>query len=170
MPKAKTLQIAKAGLTSIVGSAGEYLVMGELLRRGTLAGLAPRNAPGFDVLASDGHRTVHVRVKTKLSGKNWQWNAQSGKWFAPVFRNRARNDYSILVDLRQRDVASFFVVKTSKLEKWLQESHRRWLRRPGKRGQRHAADNKKRILDESTALKKIRRNNWGVLRLEFRIE
>jgi len=171
MPEAKKIQIAKAGLASIVGSAGEYLVMGELLRRGVLAGLAPRNAPGFDVLASDGHRAVHLRVKTKLSGGDWQWNAQSGKWNAPVFRRRARNDYSVLVDLKHREVVSFFIVKTDKLEKWLQHSHRKWLHKRGTQGQKHAPDNKKRILHESSPhLKELWRNDWGVLRLKFPIE
>ena len=49
------------------GNAGEYFVMGELLRRGYDAQLADRNTKGYDLLvgrASDGRDMRRVQVKT----------------------------------------------------------------------------------------------------------
>ncbi|MDX1411893.1 MAG: hypothetical protein R3351_07020, partial [Nitrospirales bacterium] len=55
----------KAGFGALIGNAGEHYVMAELLKRGYIAALAPRNAPGFDILATNGDKTVKIRVKTK---------------------------------------------------------------------------------------------------------
>ena len=40
----------KEGKGTTIGNAGEYLVVGELLKRGVVAVPAPRNNPGFDVV------------------------------------------------------------------------------------------------------------------------
>jgi len=55
----------KAGEGPLIGNAGEYYVVAELLKRGIVAALAPRNAPSFDILTTRGNRTVKIRVKTK---------------------------------------------------------------------------------------------------------
>jgi hypothetical protein len=39
----------KSGEGTLISNAGEYYVVAELLRRGIIASLAPRNAPAFDV-------------------------------------------------------------------------------------------------------------------------
>jgi hypothetical protein len=44
----------KAGEGVLIGNAGEYYVVAELLKRGIIAALAPRNAPSFDILATKG--------------------------------------------------------------------------------------------------------------------
>ncbi|HLN97501.1 MAG TPA: hypothetical protein VK208_03370 [Pyrinomonadaceae bacterium] len=47
------------------GHAGEYLVMGELLRRGFDAQLADRNTKGYDLVAGlEGNNLKRVQVKT----------------------------------------------------------------------------------------------------------
>ncbi len=48
------------------GNAGEYLVLGELLRRGFDAQLADRNTKGYDVLAAlhDQEQFRRIQVKT----------------------------------------------------------------------------------------------------------
>ena len=64
----------KAGLGSLIGNAGEYYVVAELLKRGVIAALAPRNSPAFDILATKNARTVRIRVKTKTEKYDvWQW-------------------------------------------------------------------------------------------------
>ena len=53
------------------GNAGEYFVMGELLRRGYDAQLADRNTKGYDLLvgrAGDGRDMRRVQVKTVRGG------------------------------------------------------------------------------------------------------
>jgi len=67
----------KSGRGTLVGNAGEYFVVAELLKRGKVASLAPRNTPAFDILATDGSRTVRIRVKTKSEEyTDWQWMAK----------------------------------------------------------------------------------------------
>ena len=165
------LGIARRGLAPVVGNAGEYLVAGELLRRGVLAALTPKNSPGFDILATDRKKTVSIRVKTKLGASAWQWNAQSGDWRAKVFKERTREDFTILVDLARIDEApSFYVVPTRKLEKYLQKKHKEWVETPGTRVKKRSLENKRRMLFEhSRFFKRIARNNWRDLGLRFSI-
>jgi hypothetical protein len=54
-----------AGEGALIGGAGEFYVMAELLKRGVIAGLTPRNDRSFDILATKFNRTIKVRVKTK---------------------------------------------------------------------------------------------------------
>ena len=66
--------MVKRGLGTVIGNAGEYLVVGELLRRGLVAAPAPRNTPGFDVLATNGRKSTNLRVKTKTdAADSWVW-------------------------------------------------------------------------------------------------
>ena len=48
----------------MIGNAGEYFVMGELLRRGCDAQLADRNTKGYDLLVVGRHSSEKVEVKT----------------------------------------------------------------------------------------------------------
>ncbi|MDQ5819978.1 MAG: aspartate ammonia-lyase, partial [Actinomycetota bacterium] len=54
--------------TGLVGAAGEYYVAAELSRRGWLATVTIKNAPGTDVLAQHGdQRELAVSIQTKTS-------------------------------------------------------------------------------------------------------
>jgi hypothetical protein len=70
----------KVGEGTLIGNAGEYYVVAELLRRGIIAALAPRNAPAFDVLATKGKITVRIRVKTT----GWHYVTKKN---GSIFRN-----------------------------------------------------------------------------------
>jgi hypothetical protein len=61
----------KSGIPT--GNAGEYFVMGELLRRGFDAQLADRNTKGYDILVgrSDEATMRKVQVKTARSSSWW---------------------------------------------------------------------------------------------------
>jgi len=50
------------------GVAGEYLVAGELSRRGYIASITLRNSKGVDILASNENasKTVGIQVKTNI--------------------------------------------------------------------------------------------------------
>ena len=39
--------------TSLLGAAGEYYVMSELLQRGYIAALAPQGVPNVDIVVTD---------------------------------------------------------------------------------------------------------------------
>src|SRR5712692_460371 len=100
----------KAGEGNLIGNAGEYYVVAELLKRGVVAAPAPRNAPGVDVLATRNGRTAIIRVKTKSQEYPiWQWQAKKD---GTIFRNLAeKDDFTVLVDLAMdnRDL-KFYIV------------------------------------------------------------
>ena len=156
----------KAGLGTVVGNAGEYLVVGELLRRGLIAALAPRNAPGVDVLVTNGRMSVNVRVKTKTDAANsWVWIRSKGEK-GVIFKNLiGRGDFTVLVDLHDPDhLPEFYVLPTSELDALLREDFDKWLHQPGKRGKPHNPDNPMHRYgysrDQRELLEKKYRNGW----------
>src|SRR5260370_14448010 len=105
----------KAGKSSIIGAAGEYFVRAELLERGWLAGLTPRGARDFDIVATKGDTTIHVRVKTKTAAsKIFRWNRLTdGKVFRAPIRE---SDFCVLVDIGG-DAPEYYVTPTRPLAK-----------------------------------------------------
>ncbi|HXA22591.1 MAG TPA: hypothetical protein VNW90_09840 [Acetobacteraceae bacterium] len=82
------------------GNAGEYFVMGELLRRGFDAQLAGRNTKGYDLLVGRPGGTAplrQVQVKTVREG--------SGNWFVNVvdFESELLNGATVYVHLGKLD-------------------------------------------------------------------
>lgn len=78
------------------GHAGEYFVMGELLRRGFDAQLADRNTKGYDLLVgSMGREMRRVQVKT----------VRSQPWYARLdsFKGKNRNQVTVYVLLGRLD-------------------------------------------------------------------
>ena len=138
----------KAGEGSLVGNAGEFYVVAELLKRGVVAALAPRNAPSFDILATKGNQTVRIRVKTKSQEyTDWQWMAKKD---GSIFRDLSKDgDFTILVDLAMeaKDL-KFYILQTTQVDSWLEEDHKKWLKTPGKKGRPHDPTNKKRNLNQ----------------------
>ncbi len=53
------------------GTAGEYLVAGELNKRGIIASLTLKNTRGTDILASnyDASKSVNIQVKSTIWGE-----------------------------------------------------------------------------------------------------
>ncbi len=99
----------KAGEGTLIGNAGEYYVVAELLKRGVVAALAPRNAPGFDILATLDGQTVKIRVKTKSQAYGiWQWSAKKD---GTIFRYLSKtSDFTVLVNLtRKTKDLEFFI-------------------------------------------------------------
>jgi hypothetical protein len=133
----------KAGEGSLIGNAGEYYVMAELLKRGVIAALVPRNAPAFDILASKADQTVRIRVKTKTEEyPDWQWVAKED---GSIFRRLSQvGDFVVLVNLTEETRnLSFYILPTPLVDKWLKEDHERWLRTPGRGGRPHSSSNRK---------------------------
>ncbi len=115
----------KAGKSTLIGAAGEYFVMAELLRQGWIAGLTPRGTPDFDIVATKDGLAIHVRVKTKTAdSKLFRWNLrQDGRVFrAPI----GQDDFCVLVDIG--GVApEYYAIPTALVEDKLQEIRRNWL-------------------------------------------
>ena len=155
----------KAGLGALIGNAGEHYVMAELLKRGIIAALAPRNAPGFDIFASKGNKTARIRVKTKSEEYDiWQWNARKDRI---IFRELSEeDDFTVLVHLAldHCDLV-FFIIPTKLLEGWLVHDFEEWLATPGRGGRPHSPDNRKRHLhyENYQEIMEKYRNNWDIL-------
>jgi hypothetical protein len=97
----------KSGIPT--GNAGEYLVMGELLRRGFDAQLADRNTKGYDLVAgrANGH-LKRVQVKT----------VRTQPWFVrrESFQGDLLNQITVYVLLGPEDGSKpvrFFIVRNS---------------------------------------------------------
>lgn len=155
----------KAGEGTLIGNAGEYYVVAEFLKRGTIAALAPRNAPGFDVLATKGSKIVKIRVKTKSEAfPIWQWTAKKD---GTIFREPIDvTDFTVLVNLAMDNHnLDFYIIPTTILDRWLRTDFQIWLDTPGKKGQPHSPDNAKRHLEYPKYQHELEayKHNWNLL-------
>lgn len=155
----------KAGEGTLIGNAGEYYVAAELLKRGVVAALAPRNAPSFDILATKTGKTIRIRVKTK-SGEytDWQWVVKKD---GTIFRDlSSEGDFTVLVNLtRETKDLEFYVVPTTVLNDWLERDFNEWVQAPGKNGRPRNPNNKKRHLNCPKFKDQLRTylHNWDIL-------
>ncbi len=139
----------KDGKGTPIGNAGEYLVVGELLKRDVIAALAPRNNPGFDVLVTNGIKSLNIRVKTKTPAANsWVWNIKKdGTLFANL---RAELDFTIAVDLKDKQTSpDYYVIPTTELDTELKRIFELWLNSTPKRGKPHNPANRMRRIGDS---------------------
>ncbi len=155
----------KLGEGALIGNAGEYFVIAELLKRGVIAALAPRNAPAFDILAANKEKNIRIRVKTKTEEYDvWQWSVKkNGSIFLYL---QTEDDFSVLVNLtNETRNMEYFILPTSLLNNWLVADFEKWLSTPGKNGRPHANTNPKRNLEFTGSVNKLEpyRNNWGIL-------
>ena len=155
----------KAGEGALIGNAGEYYVVAELLKRGIVAALAPRNAPSFDILATRNNRTVKVRVKTKSQEYPiWQYSVKKD---GSIFRDLSKDgDFTVLVDLAMETKnLKFYVVQTYQINEWLKKDFKEWVSTPGKKNQPHNPANKKRNLSQEKYARELSKclNKWEKL-------
>ena len=140
----------KEGKGTIIGNAGEYLVVGELLKRGVIAAPAPRNNPGFDVLATNGIKSLNIRVKTKTEAANsWVWICKKD---GAIFKNLSDEpDFTVLVDLKDSQTSpNYYIIPTVELDKKLREIFEYWLKSPSRRASKpHNPNNKMRRIGAS---------------------
>lgn len=143
----------KEGKGTTIGNAGEYLVVGELLRRRVIAALAPRNSPGFDVLATDGVKSLNIRVKTKTKAANsWVWICKKDGTLFTNLRNEL--DFTIAVDLKDEQTSpDYYVIPTTELDTELKRIFNLWLNSPPKRGKPRNPKNPMRRIGKVTTNK-----------------
>lgn len=98
------------------GNAGEYFVMGELLRRGFDAQLADRNTKGYDILVGE-HDAEHlqkVQVKT-VRAAPWYVNQSS-------FKDKGLDQITVYVLLgpeNSKASVRYFIARNRDLEPFL---------------------------------------------------
>jgi hypothetical protein len=155
----------KEGLGPLIGNAGEFYVMAELLKRGIIAGLTPRNAPAFDILATNIQKTVSIRVKTKSEEIDvWQYSInKQGNIFRSI---QEKGDLSVLVNLAE-DVKNvrYFVIPTKIINDWLIKDFDDYINTPGVGGKPHSKANPKRTLSYIKYAENLAEyeNNWASL-------
>ncbi len=161
----------KQGRGTVIGNAGEYLVVGELLRRDIVAAPAPRNTPGFDVLATTGEKSVNVRVKSKTAAANsWVWISGRGSERIIFKGLLSEGDFTVLADLKDTTVSpDYWVYPTKTLDDELQTDFKHWVESPGRGGRQHSADSRMYRfghLPHHQPLQEIHHNAWNLI-VEF---
>lgn len=81
------------------GIAGEFLVAGELSKRGWIATLTAKNTPHVDVLAARPSGDVHARIQVKTRSPAYSYAHRVGKEFSMD----GERDFVVLVDLGDED-------------------------------------------------------------------
>lgn len=132
------------GETSTRGNASQFFVAGELCRRGYAAVVTMGNTPNTDVLVSDidGKRFVHVQVKT-FAPKNRTCSVGM-----KAEKTYGENFFWVLCGLPRKDSSEavcFYVIPADDMASNVAESHKIWLKTPGKKGQEHR-DNTMRVV------------------------
>ena len=125
----------------IVGAAGEYYVLSQLLRRGWIAALAPDGAPNMDILVTDKNskKLCAIQVKTRRG------IGHGGGW--PMARKHetiiASDLFYVFVDLgmQSSDTTNSYILPSRVVADRIRRGHRVWLATPGKGGRPHKDSN-----------------------------
>lgn len=132
--------------TSLLGAAGEHLIMAELLRRGYIACLAPAGVPTADVVVTDvaGARHSSIQVKSRRD------IGSDGGWHMGEKHERLAVDrlFYCFVDFGKSvgTVPKRYLLPSSIVARVLTESHRAWLQNPGAKGQMRKDGAMRRLL------------------------
>lgn len=139
------------------GVAGEYLVAGELSRRGYIASITLRNTKGVDILASNAtaSRTVAIQVKTNQGNpKFWLLDKK-------VEDYHADNLFYVFVNLNNGKAPDYFIAPSKIVADFAKKYHKKWISTPGRKGQQR----KDTPLREFRDPKKEYLNKWELLGL-----
>jgi len=131
--------------SAIVGAAGEHLVMGELLRRGHIAALAPQGAPNMDILIADqqGQTLFSIQVKTRThAGGDRGWHM--GRKHEEIRGDRL---FYVFVDLGipEGSAPHYFIIPADIVALVVKDMHAAWLRNPGRNGRERQDSDMRRI-------------------------
>ena len=116
-----------------IGNAGEYFIASKLSASGYITTMTLGRAEKYDILAiSPKGKTVKIQVKTawhdnnsfRLSPKDEiDWNEKGYYAFVTLRENKKPWDY--------------YIFPSKIVTRRVRESHEKWLKTPGKKGQKH---------------------------------
>jgi len=118
------------------GNASQFFVAGELCRRGYSAVVTLGNTPNTDILCSNiaGTKFVHIQVKTFVpGGATCSVGLKSEKNFGGKF-------FWVLAGIpqpQQNEEFEYYIIPSAVMSKNIVDAHQKWLRTPGKKGQKH---------------------------------
>lgn len=132
--------------SSVIGAAGEHLVLSNLLRLNFVAGQSPYNTKDYDlvVLNKNGTSSFPIQVKTALNKDGW---VMKKKDETPI-KNLIFCFVYLEIDSNKTEI---YVLDSKTVSKILGFSHRIWLKVPGLKGRKHN-DNKMRVLLRNNAV------------------
>lgn len=139
--------------STIVGAAGEYHVLSQLLRRGWIAALAPDGAPNMDILVTDENnkRLCAIQVKTRRNvGHDNGWHMK------PKHETMVVDDlFYVFVDVGKRpsDQTACYVMPSSVVADCIKRCHQVWLETPGRSGRPHKDSNVRRLRPDYSSIK-----------------
>ncbi len=166
--------------STLIGSAGTYFVLFQLLRRDWIAALAPEGVPNTDIIVTDieGNRQCAIQVKTRSMGsdKGWHMSKKHEEVISPTL-------FYCFVDMEKEDadLPATFIIPSSVVAAVLSEAHKLWLDTPGLKGQAHNDNKMRRLLPDylrkresaPDVIKRLGagwmeqyRENWNILRLQ----
>jgi hypothetical protein len=137
---------------TLIGAAGEHLVLSNILKRGIIANQTPKNTEGFDILTLnvDGTPSPPIQVKTTMNKNGW---IMEEKHEIPI-----ENLIFCFVYLENNHNSSeIFVIDSKKVAYIIKNHHKIWLKLPGRNGQPH----------NPTKMRKLFRNPFGRMRNNF---
>jgi hypothetical protein len=147
--------IVKKINSTIIGAAGEYYVLSQLLRRGWIAALAPDGAPNMDILVTDenNHKLCAIQVKTRRDiGRDKGWHMK------PKHEHMIVDDlFYVFVDVGKQpsDPTTCFVLPSKVVADCIRRCHRVWLDTPGKGGRPHQDNDVRRLLPDYSFIQPI---------------
>src|SRR5665213_770974 len=141
-------EIEMSSDSSLLGAAGEYHVMCELLRRGFIAALAPQGVPNADIIVSsvNGEKLCSIQVKSRRDiGSDGGWHMKPKH--AELFNDQL---FYCFVDFGKtfETAPIIFVIPSKVVAEAIESSHKSWLSTPGMRGQKRNDSTVRRLLPD----------------------
>ncbi len=145
--------------SGLTGIAGEYLVAGELSRRGIVASITLRNTRGIDIVATnkDASKSIGIQVKASSgSQRSWILNKKGEDFYSETL-------FYVFVNLKGNDERpDFFIVPSKMVADHIKHKHAEWLSRPSRKGTPHQDSTMRKFTDsESKYLER-----WDILNLD----
>jgi len=148
---------------TLIGPAGEHLVLARLLSQGLLASPAPRGTRKVDIIVNyiDGGNPKLIQVKTTMG------SAKQGWFLAEKYEEIYDEDlYYCFVDYGVQN-GDVYVIPAAVVAKTIKEDHAHWLATPGKNGQAHSHTSMRRlrasIFGQAENWLENYKENWSLL-------
>ncbi len=175
------IKLIKTMPSPLTGPAGEHYLLYRLLQKNYVAGLAPENAPNSDIIATNvaGTKAAAIQVKTRRPiGSDAGWHMKEKH--ESITGERI---FYCFVDLKTDESQSpdVYIIPSGTVASVLKETHKIWLKQPGKRGQAHNPTDMRRLLPDYSSVLKLTadqdnkfgkgwinkyKENWSILGFE----
>jgi len=119
------------------GCAGEYLVCGELNKRGIIASLTIKNTKGIDILGtnSDASKSVGIQVKTTIWARqeypSWVLSEKADHYYSNTLF------YVFVLLKKEKERPDFYIVPSKDVAEHTKTNHQKWRDKLGKSGLQH---------------------------------